>query len=144
MGFYYRKERRKFEKQMEENERKYRAAGMSDSQIHAMREYEEEMFRRERVYGIHIVFEESKEYPGLIELAESNDSYFQNLNASLNNILDNLVPGLSNRLSKKDKEVLLLLAQGLNQQEAANVLGVSQVAISKHMKKIKLFLKEGL
>lgn len=66
------------------------------------------MFRRERVYGIHIVFEESKERPGLIEPAESNDGYFQNLSACLNNILDNLVPGLSNRLSKKDKEILLL------------------------------------
>lgn len=30
MGFNCRKERRKFEKLMEENERKYRAAGMSD------------------------------------------------------------------------------------------------------------------
>lgn len=144
MGFNYRKERWKFEKQMEENERKYRAAGMSDSQINAMREYEEEMFRRERVYGIHTVFEESKEYPGLIELAESNDSYFQDLSASLNNILDSLVPGLSARLSRKDKEVLLLLARGMNQQETANLLGVSQQAISKHMKKIKLFLKKGL
>lgn len=144
MGFNYRKERRKFEKQMEENERKYRAAGMNDTQINAMREYEEEMFRRERVYGIHTIFEESKEYPGLIELEESNDSYFQDLSASLDNLLDNLVSGLSESLSVRDKEVLLLLSQGLNQQEAANLLGVSQQAISKHMKKIKLFLKKGL
>ena len=61
MGFNYRRERKKFEKLMEENERRYRAAGMSNAQIMAMREYEEEMFRRERVYGIHTVFEESKE-----------------------------------------------------------------------------------
>lgn len=144
MGFNYRKERKKFEEEMAENEKRYRSAGMSDSQIHAMREYEEEIFRRERVYGIHTVFEESKEYPGLIELEKSNDSYFQELSASLDNLLDNLVPGLSESLSVKDKEVLLLLSRGLNQQEAANLLGVSQQAISKHMKKIKLFLKRGL
>lgn len=144
MGFNYRRERKKFEKRMEEDKRKYRAAGMSDRQIILMREYEEEMFRRERVYGIHTVFEESKEYPGLIELEGSNDSYFQDLGDSLNNILDSLVPGLSEMLSRKDKEVLLLMARGLNQQEVANLLGVSQQAISKHMKKIKLFLKKGL
>lgn len=144
MGFNYRRERKKFEKEMAENEKRYRAAGMSEHQISTMREYEEEMFRRERVYGIHTIFEESKEYPGLIELEESNDSYFQDLSASLDSLLDNLVSGLSESLSVKDKEVLLLLSRGLNQQEAANLLGVSQQAISKHMKKIKLFLKKGL
>lgn len=54
MGFNYRQERKKFEEQMQENERRFRAAGMSDEQIMAMREYEEEQFRRERVYKIHI------------------------------------------------------------------------------------------
>ena len=90
MGFNYRKERIKFEKQMEENERKYRDAGMSESQIRAMREYEEEMFWKERVHGIHIVLEESKEYLGLIERAESYDIYFQDMRISLDNILDNI------------------------------------------------------
>lgn len=50
MGFNYRQERKKFEERMQENEKKYRAAGMSDEQITAMREYEEEQFRRERIY----------------------------------------------------------------------------------------------
>ncbi len=144
MGFNYRKERRKFEKQMEKNERKYREAGMSESQIRAMREYEEEMFRKERVYGIHIVLEESKEYLGLIERAESYDSYFQDLRTSLDNILDNILPGVSERLSTQDKTILFFISAGYNHRETANRLGITQQAVSLHMKKIRKILKSAL
>ena len=58
---------------MQEMEKKYRAAGMNDEQITAMREYEEEQFRRERIYKIHIVLEQSKEYPGLIKWSGTED-----------------------------------------------------------------------
>lgn len=105
MGFNYRQERKKFEERMQENEKKYRAAGMSDEQITAMREYEEEQFRRERIYKIHIVLEQSKEYPGLIEWAGTTDSYFQDLDS----VLDDLSPGMSQRLTERDREVLVLL-----------------------------------
>lgn len=136
MGFNYRKERRKFEKQMEENERKYRDAGMSESQIRAMREYEEEMFRKERVHGIHIVLEESKEYLGLIERAESYDIYFQDMRISLDNILDNIHPGVSKRLSAQDKTILSYIAAGYNHRETASKLGITQQQLDSVRKRL--------
>lgn len=140
MGFNYRQERKKFEERMQENEKKYRAAGMSDEQITAMREYEEERFRRERVYKIHIVLEQSKEYPGLIEWAGTTDSYFQDLDS----VLDDLSPGMSQRLTERDKEVLVLLFTGMNHREAAEFLGIAQQVLSRHVKKVRKFLERGV
>ena len=140
MGFNYRQERKKFEERMQENEKKYRAAGMSDEQITAMREYEEERFRRERVYKIHIVLEQSKEYPGLIEWAGTTDSYFQDLDS----VLDDLSPGMSQRLTERDKEVLVLLFADMNHREAAEFLGIAQQVLSRHVKKVRKFLKRGV
>lgn len=144
MGFNYRQERKKFEERMQAQEEKYWAAGMNEDQIAAMREYEEEQFRRERIYKIHIVLEQSKEYPGLIEWVASSDHYFQGLTCSLDSILDNLAPGTACQLTFRDKEVLLLLAQGNTQQEVADLLQISQVAVFKHLQKIKKILKKGL
>lgn len=140
MGFNYRQERKKFEERMQENEKKYRAAGMSDEQITAMREYEEEQFRRERIYKIHIVLEQSKEYPGLIEWAGTTDSYFQDLDS----VLDDLSPGMSQRLTERDREVLALLFADMNHREAAEFLGIAQQVLSRHVKKVRKFLKRGV
>ena len=140
MGFNYRQERKKFEERMQENEKKYRAAGMSDEQITAMREYEEERFQRERIYKIHIVLEQSKEYPGLIEWAGTTDSYFQDLDS----VLDDLSPGMSQRLTERDKEVLVLLFADMNHREAAEFLGIAQQVLSRHVKKVRKFLKRGV
>lgn len=140
MGFNYRQERKKFEERMQENEKKYRAAGMSDEQITAMREYEEEQFRRERIYKIHIVLEQSKEYPGLIEWAGTTDSYFQDLDS----VLDDLSPGMSQRLTERDREVLVLLFADMNHREAAEFFGIAQQVLSRHVKKVRKFLKRGV
>ena len=140
MGFNYRQERKKFEERMQENEKKYRAAGMSDEQITAMREYEEERFQRERIYKIHIVLEQSKEYPGLIEWAGTTDSYFQDLDS----VLDDLSPGMSQRLTERDREVLVLLFADMNHREAAEFLGIAQQVLSRHVKKVRKFLKRGV
>ena len=140
MGFNYRQERKKIEERMQENEKKYRAAGMSDEQITAMREYEEEQFRRERIYKIHIVLEQSKEYPGLIEWAGTTDSYFQDLDS----VLDDLSPGMSQRLTERDREVLVLLFADMNHREAAEFLGIAQQVLSRHVKKVRKFLKRGV
>ncbi len=140
MGFNYRKERKKFEEQMIEVEKKYRAAGMSDSQIAAMREYEEEQFRRERIYKIHIVLEQSRGYPGLIKWCGTDDNYFQDLDS----VLDDMSPGITQRLTKRDKEVIALLCVGLNHRETANIMGIAQQVVSRHVKKIRKFLKRGV
>jgi len=137
VGFNYRKERIKFEKQMQENETRYRLAGMSDHQIVAMREFEEEQFRIRRIYKLHVVLEESAERPGPIERASAYDSYFQELCSCLDVTLDNLCPGASNQLTLRDKEILLLLSFGVTQAEIAQQMGLAQQNVSKHLKKIK-------
>jgi len=142
MGFNYRNERKKFEQQMQENERRYRDAGMTDSQIAAMREFEEELFRKERVYGLHNVLEQSAEYPGLIELEESNDSYFQSLSSNLDFVLDDIIPGAAVGLTDLDKRILVLLSMGITQEEVSKRLGITQSTVSYHLKKVKIFLPD--
>ena len=144
MGFNYRKERIKFEKQMHENEKKYRLAGMSDYQIAAMREFEEEQFRMKRIYKLHIVLEESAEHPGPIELASADDSYFQELRSCFDVTLDNLCPGASSQLTSRDKEIILLLSFGFTQTEISQQLSLAQQNVSKHLKKIQKIFQRGV
>lgn len=144
MGFNYRKERKKFEQQMQEKEQQYRAAGMSKEQIHAMREFEEALFRSERVYGLHIVLEQSKEYPGLVGQEQSFDIYFDSLKANLDFLLDNLAPGLADRIAELDKKILICLTAGYNHREIAQELRVTQQAVSKRINKVRKTLKKWL
>lgn len=67
-----------------------------------------------------------------------------NTDITSHTLLDNLVPGVSRKITDQDKNVLILLAQGKNQQETAAMLDISQAAVSKHLKKIRIFLKKGL
>lgn len=141
MGFNYRQQRKKFEEQMQEKEEQYRAAGMSDEQIQAMREYEEEQFRRERIYKIHIVLEQSLEYPRLVEQEHSNDVHFDNIRLCLDVLLDNLSPGLSRKLTKLDKDILFYLSAGYNHGEIGQIYGLTQQAVSLHIDKVRKILK---
>lgn len=138
MGFNYRQERKKFEEEMYQNEQQYRVAGMSDAQIAAMREYEEEQFRRERIYKIHITLHRSDEYPGNDDFTSTVDLYFQQA-AHLDILLDTLSPGLSQKLHIDEKRILLLLSKGLSQRDVAEMLNTSQLTISRRLKKIRYF-----
>ena len=140
MGFNYRQERKRFEEQMQENEKKYRAAGMSDEQITAMHEYEEQ-FRRKRTYKTHIVLEQSFEYPGLVEQEHSFDRHFDNIGTCLDTLLDNLVPGLSKKLTKQDKDILVYLSKGYSHSEIGQIFGLTQQAVSLHIAKVRKMLK---
>ena len=141
MGFNYRQERKRFEEQMQENEKKYRAAGMSDERITAMHEYEEEQFRRKRTYKTHIVLEQSFEYPGLVEQEHSFDRNFDNIGTCLVTLLDNLVPGLSKKLTKQDKDILVYLSKGYSHSEIGQIFGLTQQAVSLHIAKVRKMLK---
>ena len=50
MGFNYRQKRKEFEQNWAKALKQYIAAGMTQEQITAMREFDEELFRQERVY----------------------------------------------------------------------------------------------
>ncbi len=52
-------------------------------------------------------------------------------------------PGITQHLTKRDKEVITLLCAGLNHRETANIMGIAQQVVSRHVKKIRKFLKGG-
>ena len=50
MGFNYRQKRKEFEQNWAKALKQYIAAGMTQEQITAMRQFDEKLFRQERVY----------------------------------------------------------------------------------------------
>lgn len=76
----------------------------------------------------------------MIEWAGTTDSYFQDLDS----VLDDLSPGMSQRLTERDREVLVLLFADMNHREAAEFLGIAQQVLSRHVKKVRKFLKRGV
>lgn len=136
MEFCYSRERAKFERAWIATARKYRDAGMCCEQINAMREFEEQAFRSRRIYHLHI----QADFPrSALEQGES-DTYFTDLDSWL----ENQMPGASLRATEKDKEILKIISAGYNQRETAEILEITQQAVSLHLKKIKKILKRGL
>jgi len=134
--FSYSRERAKFEQAWIATARRYRDAGMDCWQINAMCEFEEQAFRSRRTYHRHIQADFPK---GALEQGES-DTYFTDLDSWL----EDLRPGLSFRATERDKEILKIISVGYNQRETAEILGITQQAVSLHLEKIKKILKRGL
>ena len=55
--------------------------------------------------------------------------YFSRLKKDLDTQLENIAPGLSQRATERDKEILLLASIGYTQSEIAVKLHISQVAV---------------
>lgn len=53
MGFNYAAEKKKFETLWARLRREYRAAGMSDTAIQKMHDFDWEVFKQERIYRLH-------------------------------------------------------------------------------------------
>ena len=80
MGFNYRQKRKEFEENWAKTLKQYIAAGMTQEQITAVREFDEELFRQERVYENRI----NVGLPDLnIQRFSMEDDYFQNLSLHL-------------------------------------------------------------
>ena len=114
---------------------------MSPEFIAAMREFDEEVFRKERTF--------QDKTPSRIEYwddprLDNPVEYFSRLTKDLDTQLENISPGLSQRATLRDKEILLLAAAGYTQSEIAVKLHISQVAVLKHLHKLQKLLKRGL
>lgn len=111
---------------------------MTQEQITAMREFDEELFRRERVYENRI----NVGLPDLnIQRFSVEEDYFQNLSLHLDAALEDMQPGISQRITEQDRKVLLLACFGFTQDEIAVKLHIKQSTVSYHLDKLKKLLK---
>ena len=141
MGKSYTELRKEFEQEWAKNLKLYIKAGMSPEFIAAMREYDEAVFRKERVFQDNI--------PARIEYwddprLDNPVEYFSQPKKDLDTQLENILPGLSQRATMRDKEILLLAVAGYTQSEIAVKLHISQVVVLKHLHKFQKLLKRGL
>ena len=75
---------------------------------------------------------------------EEPTEYFAHLKSDLDTQLENLSPGLSQRATTRDKEILLLACIGYTQNEIAVKLHISQMSVYRHLHKLKKLLKRGV
>ncbi len=141
MGKSYTELKKEFEQEWAKNLKLYKETGMSPEFIAAMREFDEEVFRKERTF--------QDNTPARIEYWDDPRlgnpvEYFSRFTKDLDTQLENLSPGLSQRATLRDKEILLLAAAGFTQCEIAVKLHISQVAVLKHLHKLQKLLKRGL
>lgn len=141
MGFNYRQKRKEFEQNWAKALKQYIAAGMTQEQITAMREFDEELFCQERVYENRI----NVGLPDLNILRFSvEEDYFQDLSHHLDAAMENLCLGSSQKVTDQDRKVVLLACTGLKQEEIAVILHISQMSVYRHLHKLQKLLKKGV
>ncbi len=141
MGFNYRQKRKEFEQNWAKALKQYIDAGMTQEQIAAVREFDEELFRQERVYENRI----NVGLPDLnIQRFSVEEDYFQNLSLHLDAALEDMQPGISQRITEQDRKVLLLACFDFTQDEIAVKLHISQMSVYRHLHKLQKLLKKGV
>lgn len=138
MGKSYTELKKEFEQEWAKNLKLYIEAGMSPEFIAAMREYDEAVFRKERTFRDNT--------PARIEYwddprLDNPVEYFSRLKKDLDTQLEDISPGLSQRATTRDKEILLLASIGYTQDEIAVKLHMKQSTVSYHLDKLKKLLK---
>ena len=138
MGKSYTELRKEFEQEWSKNLKLYKETGMSPEFIAAMREFDEEVFRKERTF--------QDKTPSRIEYwddprLDNPVEYFSRLTKDLDTQLENIFPGLSQKLDPSDKELLILTSIGYTQAEIGEKLHITQQAISLRFHKLKKLFK---
>lgn len=138
IGKSYTELKKEFEQEWAKNLKLYIEAGMTPEFIAAMREFDEEVFRKERAFQDNI--------PARIEYwddprMDNPVEYFSRLKKDLDTQLEDISPGLSQRATERDKEILLLASIGYTQAEIGEKLHISQQAISLRFNKLKKLFK---
>ena len=137
MAYNYAKEKRKFDAEWKRKASWYRKEGMSEDDIEEMRRFDLEQFNRDRAY-------ESRRRP-LETACGSCYTLMPERNSGRGGWIEELSdPRLSAKLRElpeADLELLTLLCvDGCSQTQAAHVLGFTQQAVSKRLRKIKKYL----
>lgn len=152
MGFNYGREKRRFDKEWEQLQKEYAAAGMEEADIARMKEFDWEWFCSRRTYennsqslpdetdmeeGRTVLFRKFPELSVEFERQELSGRY-----AWLQEIGNEKLYQSLCRLGEKDLELLtLVVMEGNSQVEVAKLWGCSESAISQRMKKIKKSLQ---
>ena len=137
MAYNYAREKRRFDAEWKRKELWYRKEGMSEDDIEEMRRFDLEQFNRDRAY-------ESRRRP-LETACGSCYTLMPERNSGRGGWIEELSdPRLSAKLRElpeADLELLTLLCvDGCSQTQAARVLGFTQQAVSKRLRKIKKHL----
>ena len=153
-------ERRKFEARQKKQAEEYRALGMTEEQIQAMYEFDLEQYKSDRRYHTHTQQLTTSDFDeGEADDSESTllQKFFGELTETIENSSEksrywwieqidnpNLVSAIK-KLSREQIEVLtLIVVDGYGQAEIAEVMKVSQSAISQRLATIKKILKQAL
>lgn len=152
MGFNYGREKRRFDKEWEQLQKEYAAAGMEEADITLMKEFDWEWFCSRRTYENHnqalpdeedieagrtLLFQKFPELSADFEQQEFTDRY-----AWLQEIEDEKLYQRLCRLGEKDLELLtLMVVEGYTQAEVAKLWRYSRSAITQKVKKIQKYLQ---
>lgn len=150
MGFNYAAEKKRFDRAWNKLRREYAEAGMDALSIQLMYEFDMELFRSQRTYETHtqsIPDEcDPAKYALFRKYVSSISTFDEECLASrytwIDTIDDQELAHRLSQLSVEDLELLTLYAiEGFSQSETAEIMHCSQSAISRKLKRIKLFLR---
>ena len=133
----------KHEKFIKANEKKYRAAGMNESQIEAMRAYENKLFGKVRYNNecgteVSMYCDDGEEIIADLREMAYHDNVMEDpfefgfADSRLNKIWQNLSDEI-------DKIIFVMLSKGCTQNEIGVAVGMSQYGISKRIARMKKF-----
>ena len=159
MSFYYASKKREFDKEWEKLNREYHAAGMSDTDIQEMRNFDWDNFKRERSFQTHNQSLNSIAFSNNTTATEDNSPLYKKHLNSLSCrqpeisswgrydwIEDIDTPELVRRLkllSEEDIEFLSrMVVDGMSMADIARDIGVSRAAITKRVKRIRKALNQ--
>lgn len=159
MGFNYGLEKKKFDKEWEKLRKEYRAAGMDETAIEAMYEFDWDVFKSERTYSNHTQRMHHQNFDDDGDAARDDNSalllkFFdsfavlpQEVDASrrdswVDEVESEELSKALRALSTQQIEILTLIAfEGYSATEAGKKLGMTQQGVSWHISKIKKILK---
>ena len=146
MGFNYAAEKKKFETLWARLRREYRAAGMSDTAIQKMHDFDWEVFKQERIFDEPSAEQEDKSAL-MKKFLESVSRWDDYTTASrygwIEGIGDQRLVRVLKRLSISEKELLTKYCiEDKTQQEIAAEMGLSQRAVGKQLQQLKNFFRK--
>lgn len=160
MSFNYASEKRKFDAMWAKLRVEYREAGMEESAITAMYEFDCEVFRKNRTYGIHNTYF-STVMPDGEEVADDRSSFMKKFSSRfsvqaeesdpdrrygwIDEIENPVLSEILQKMPEKDKELLTLyVIEGYTVTDIAKMEGSTHQNISKKIRRLKNILKSFL
>jgi len=158
MGFHYGFEKKKFDESWARLSREYIAAGMSEEDVQAMRDYDWEEFKRERVFQTHNQSLEGALFPDGDKISEDQSpllkGYLEQFSACQPEtwewgrydwVEDIDTPELARGLKTLPEQDLeftsCLIVDDLSKAETSRKLNVSRAYVTKRCARIKSTLK---